>query len=379
VPVTLVGSKKQGSDGWVERTRRFSASKCPKRYGSSRSIGIKLAQVCIFLQVVAVCVRARFLAQACNPKATRCPRRHGSNPSTPSAPWHRSLVLHGRPLTRRDGHLAHLTSCVCCSPAATRRHPPPTTTRPPLHHLPSLAASDPTASKSRTPRLQFPAHYLLPTLRKDWRAHCRQLPGAATPPRPPVDAHLPPVAAASPARHHHLARPSKTRFLAVAAGSPPRRLRLARRSRRLPPPSTTAGDGHSVAFCDPAAGICYPPAAAANVRKTSRGGRGGRRRRGAAREEGTEGRVGCGRAMALGVEQQQHGAEGAASSWSTMNAKDAIQLLRIMIVVSYQVACAINLMLSDQSSRRWSNKKRSMKHNFAIQKGREKEEKKRGT
>jgi len=173
VPVTLVGSKKQGSDGWVERTRRFSASTCPKRYGSSRSIGIKLVQVCIFLQVVAVCVRARFLAQACNPKATRCPRRHGSNPSTPSAPWHRSLVLHGRPPSRRDGHLAHLTSCVCCSPAATHRHPPPTTTRPPLHHLPSLPASDPTASKSRTLRQQFPAHYLLPTLRKDWRAHCR--------------------------------------------------------------------------------------------------------------------------------------------------------------------------------------------------------------
>jgi len=83
--------------------------------------------------------------------------------------------------------------------------------------------------------------------------------------------------------------------------------------------------------------------------------------------------------MALGVEQQQHGAEGAASSWSTMYAKDAIQLLRIMIVVSYQVACSINLMLSDQSSRRWRNKKTSMKHNFAIQKGQEKEEEKRGT
>jgi len=42
VPVALVGSKK-GSDRRGERTKRFSASKCPKHYGPSRSIGIKLA------------------------------------------------------------------------------------------------------------------------------------------------------------------------------------------------------------------------------------------------------------------------------------------------------------------------------------------------
>jgi len=35
--------EKKGSDRWVERTKRVSASKCPSHYGSSRSIRIKLA------------------------------------------------------------------------------------------------------------------------------------------------------------------------------------------------------------------------------------------------------------------------------------------------------------------------------------------------
>jgi len=38
--------EKTGSDRWVERTKRFSASKCPKHYGLSRSVGIKLALAC---------------------------------------------------------------------------------------------------------------------------------------------------------------------------------------------------------------------------------------------------------------------------------------------------------------------------------------------
>jgi len=38
--------EKKGSDRWVERTKRFSASKCPKHYGLCRSIGIKLALAC---------------------------------------------------------------------------------------------------------------------------------------------------------------------------------------------------------------------------------------------------------------------------------------------------------------------------------------------
>jgi len=59
----------------------------------------------------------------------------------------------------------------------------------------------------------------------------------------------PPVATASPPRRHRLACPCQTRFPAVAAASLPRR-------------------------------------------KTSRGGQGGRKRRGAARKEGAEGRGG---------------------------------------------------------------------------------------
>ena len=139
-----------------------------------------------------------------------------------------------------------------------------------------------------------------------------------------------------------------------------------RRRRCLVPPSPTAGDGQSIAFRGQAAGIFPPPAAAAKVRKTSREGRGRRRRRGAAREEGTEGRVGGGRAMALRTEQQ-------ASALSTIDSQDSIGLLTIMIAISYQASCEINPILSDPSSRRWSNKKTSMKHNFGQQKGQEKQ------
>jgi len=68
--------------------------------------------------------------------------------------------------------------------------------------------------------------------------------------------------------------------------------------------------------------------------------------------------------MALGVEQQ-------ASAWSTIDAEDSIGRLKIMIASSYPVARVINPILSDPSSRRWSNKKTSMKHNFSLQKGQE--------
>ena len=66
--------------------------------------------------------------------------------------------------------------------------------------------------------------------------------------------------------------------------------------------------------------------------------------------------------MALGAGQQ-------ASAWSTIDAEDSIGLLRIMIAVSYHVARVINPISSDPCSRRWSNKKTSMKHNFGLQKG----------
>jgi len=52
--------------------------------------------------------------------------------------------------------------------------------------------------------------------------------------------------------------------------------------------------------------------------------------------DGRKGR-GCGRATALGEEQQQLGEKGAASAWWTIDAEDSIGLLRIMIAISYQV------------------------------------------
>jgi len=68
--------------------------------------------------------------------------------------------------------------------------------------------------------------------------------------------------------------------------------------------------------------------------------------------------------MALGVEQQ-------ASAWSTIDAEDSIGLLRTIIAVRYLVARVINPISSDPSSRRWSNKKTSMKHKFGLQKAQE--------
>jgi len=81
--------------------------------------------------------------------------------------------------------------------------------------------------------------------------------------------------------------------------------------------------------------------------------------------------------MAFGEEQQQLGEKGAASPWSTIDAEDSIGLLRTMIAISYQVAHVINPILSDSSSRRWSNKTTSVKHNFGLQKGQEKQRKRR--
>jgi len=98
--------EKKGSDRWVERTKRFSASKCPKHYGSSRSIGIKLALSC----PVALSGRWRQSASVrafspkpalhgvpLDPKAARCPRRHCASPCRPSTTCDRRLVAHGRP------------------------------------------------------------------------------------------------------------------------------------------------------------------------------------------------------------------------------------------------------------------------------------------
>jgi len=69
------------------------------------------------------------------------------------------------------------------------------------------------------------------------------------------------------------------------------------------------------------------------------------------------------------------GEKGAASAWWTIDAEDSIGLLRIMIAISYQVALVINPILSDPSSRRWSNKTTSVKHNFGLQKGQEEQRK----
>jgi len=79
--------------------------------------------------------------------------------------------------------------------------------------------------------------------------------------------------------------------------------------------------------------------------------------------------------LTLGEEQQQLGQEGAASAWWIINPEDSIGLLRIMIAISYQVARVINPILSDSSSRRWSNKTTSVKHNFGLQKGQEEQRK----
>jgi len=81
--------------------------------------------------------------------------------------------------------------------------------------------------------------------------------------------------------------------------------------------------------------------------------------------------------MALGEEQQQVGEKDAASAWWTIDAEDSIGLLRIMIAISYQVARVVNPILSDPSSRRWSNKTTSVKHNFGLQKGQEEQRKRR--
>jgi len=336
VPGALVGSKKKGSDRWVEHTKLFSASKCPKHYGSSRSIGIKLALAC----PVALSRRWRQSASARafspEPALSRPPdARPGIALALPppahvaDASWH--MGAHPAALSYRVGHLAQHKMSVCCLQVSTHRHPPLTTTLTSLHYLPSSLTSDPRIRKTCPPPT-FSASPPFP------HAPPRQA-GAVSPttpyppsppPRPPVQAALPrrlrrlvlrrcclsprrhrlarpskPYCpadpAASPPRRHRLARRSKMRFPTVATAFPPHRRRLARIRCCLAPPSPTAGDGHSVAFCDQAAGICPPPAAAANVRTTSRGGRGGRRRSGAAREEVTEGRGGGGRVIHLRV------------------------------------------------------------------------------
>jgi len=78
--------------------------------------------------------------------------------------------------------------------------------------------------------------------------------------------------------------------------------------------------------------------------------------------------VGGKRAMVL---REQHGEEDARSVWPIIDAEVSIGLLRIIISISCQVARAINPILGEPSSRRWSNKTKSMKHHFGLQKGQE--------
>jgi len=148
--------------------------------------------------------------------------------------------------------------CVCCLRERTHRHPPPTTTLPSLRYLPSSRKSDP-APQTMCPPPTFPAQNLSHTLRQYCRAPCRQLP-------------------LSPCRRR-LARPSKPRCLAVADASPPRRHCLDPPSSPScppsPPPRPAVADRRQRpqrSFLRSSCRHLLPTAAAAKVRKTSRGG-----------------------------------------------------------------------------------------------------------
>jgi len=205
------------------------------------------------------------------------------------------------------------------------------------HFLPSPSDQRPPHPKPRGPCLPFPPHHLFHTPCQDWRA-------------PVVSYPLPPFAAASDTVTSHVASQSLPPCPPSPRPYTPVQEELLRCRGRLATPSPTAGDGHSAAFRGQIAGILHPPAAAATDRKTSRGCRGGRRRRGAAREEamqeGGKGEL----AMALGAEQQ-------ASAWSTIDAQDSIRLLRIIIAIIYQVGREVSPIVSDPSLRRLSYKK----------------------
>jgi len=303
VPVVLVGSKKKGSDRCVERTKRFSASKCPKHYGSSRSIGIKLALA--FPVAHSRRWRQFASARAFSPKpALKRPpvaRAGIALALLPPAPPVTDASCHtgANPaaLSDRVGHLARLKTCFCCLQAATHRYQPPTTTLPSLHCLPSPSDQRP------APPNHVPPAYIsrLNTFRKrSAKFGVRQPSTTPCIPSPPphalVQAALPRRPRRLAPRRHRLARPSKTRLPAFAAASPPCRRRLARRRCRLAPPSPTAGNGHSVAFRGQFAGLFPPPAAAAKGRKTSpprQAGAGGKKTEGR-RAGGRDGRKGRG-------------------------------------------------------------------------------------
>jgi len=238
VPVALVGSKKKGSDRWVERAKRFSASKCPKYYGSSRSIGIKPA----LARPVALSRRWRksASARAFSPKPAlqRPPDARAGialalpppAPPVTDASWHTGG--HPAALSDRVGHLAQLKIIVCCLQAPTHRHPPPTTTLPSLHYLPSSPTSDPPPTNDVPPAYlscltTFPTrsaktggrhvvHYPLPPV----AAASPDRPSRVAPPSPPP---RPPVATASPARPRRVSPPSPPPRPPVTAASPHRR------------------------------------------------------------------------------------------------------------------------------------------------------------
>lgn len=158
VPVAHVGLKKKGSDRRAVRTKRFSASKCPKYYGSSRSIGIDLAPVCPVALLTgdgSLCERARCLAQACTPKAARCRRRHCTSPSPPSTACDRRLVAQGAPTQPN-----YKGASVACRRRHTTTHRPP----PPFHLFttrPPPSTGHPPSQTTR-PRPAFPASLPFP-------------------------------------------------------------------------------------------------------------------------------------------------------------------------------------------------------------------------
>jgi len=247
--------KKEGSDRWVERTKRFSASKCPKHYGSSRSIGIKLAPG-------GGSLRARALSRGsvgtlCGTGHCLSADRQNGSPASRTLPLQPSLPL---------GPL-HLLSLLTC-PAAAQHETcirktaayPAENESPPRATTVSLAA----AAASLAPTAPHTACTLF--VRTRWLDGGKNQHAASSPdaPRPKL-------------------RP---------------RSHLIRHTSYVPATQHGAADSAIVAPPTPAIQHRHPatdapPSQGGRGGRKGRGcGRGGRKRRGATREEGTEGRGG---------------------------------------------------------------------------------------
>jgi len=279
--------KKEGSDRWVERTKRFSASKCPKHYGSSRSIGIKLAPG-------GGSLRARALSRGsvgtlCGTGHCLSADRQNGSPASRTLPLQPSLPL--GPL-----HLLSLLTCPAAAQHETcirktaaypaeNESPPRATTVSLAAAAASLAPTAPhtactlfvrtrwldggknqhAASSPDAPRpeLRPGSHLIRPTSYPPATQHGAADSAIVAPPTPatqhrhpatdalPSPRPRPPVAAASPARRRPLAarrrplaarrRPLSASRRSLARPSPPPRPPVATaspgRPRRVSPPS----------------------------------------------------------------------------------------------------------------------------------------------